>query len=488
MKRLFIILMFGFVLLPQFSLAAIDQKCWTEEDCKKFREDFGSTDTTGGFYSAKDHEDARAACKTNTEGTDLINRKIGFCLPAGQAITTISFGGRTQFSNVGEFIKFIYQYGFIVGSVVAVMVIIVAGVMYIFSGGNSDTVGQAKKKIMGSVIGLILMALSYTILNTINPYLVNFRLPSIWAINTEGIAPIYCENLGGDVKIALANAQSSSSTINIDKAQWFDISTSNVALCGNNYYVDKTGGQSCLGQTCTDNTNLCFGEPTAAKTTSYKCITGTAAGIITNSSFAGQIVAKGATGTGLVFDALTDYWTWPWVGGDVTLFAVCKNGALIESKSDNPTDIDNIYKQTYLIPKIDNEIINLENKCKASNSELLGYALEFEMNIPINGVKDEKHLIGMDQNGNAVDLCNNMARTTNIITTAVIQTILSTRFDVCKEVFSPTNSLRPDRYLITKEKMLKGVVLNLDANIVGYDNSDLTKMVKHYSQFGFTGK
>ena len=161
---------------------------------------------------------------------------------------------------------------------------------------------------------------------------------------------------------------------------------------------------------------------------------------------------------------------------------------MIESKSDNPTDIDNIYKQTYLIPKIDNEIINLENKCNASNSELLGYALEFEMNIPINGVKDEKHLIGMDQNGNAVDLCNNMARTTNIITTAVIQTILSTRFDVCKEVFSPTNSLRPDRYLITKEKMLKGVVLNLDANIVGYDNSDLTKMVKHYSQFGFTGK
>ncbi|MDD2656240.1 MAG: hypothetical protein PHQ18_01575 [Patescibacteria group bacterium] len=481
MKRLFIILVFGFVLLPQFSLANLDQKCWTEEDCLKFREDFGSADATGGFYSAKDHEDARLACKTNTEGTDLINRKIGFCLPAGQAITTISFGGRTQFSNVGEFIKFIYQYGFIVGSVVAVMVIIVAGVMYIFSGGNSDTVGQAKKKIMGSVIGLILMALSYTILNTINPYLVNFRLPSIWAINTEGIAPIYCENLGGDVKIALANAQSSSSTINIDKAQWFDISTSTIALCGNNYYVDKTGGQSCLGQTCTDNTNLCFGEPTAAQTTSYKCVKGTAAGIITNSSFAGQIVAKGATGTGLVFDALTDYWTWPWVGGDVTLFAVCENGALIESNyDDEPLDIDNIYKQTYLIPKIDNEIISLENRCKASNSKLLGYALEFEMNIPVNGVKDEKHLIGMDQNGNAVDLCNNMS---------IFGGLLNIRYSVCQQIFLNSNSVaRPDKYLISKEKMLKGVILNLDADTVGYDNNDVSKMVRHYSKFGFTGK
>ena len=146
------------------------------------------------------------------------------------------------------------------------MVIIVAGIMYIFSGGNSDTVGQAKKKIYGAITGLVLMALSFTILKTINPYLVELRLPSIWAINTSGIAPVKCESLDNGpkkvTKIALAKIQSATTPpIDLASAKFFipDSTTADkTSICGNDYYVDKTGGQTCGGTSCFQKDTVCY--------------------------------------------------------------------------------------------------------------------------------------------------------------------------------------------------------------------------------------
>jgi len=340
MKKLFLILLLGFFLVPVTSHAYLDQRCWTRDDCDTYRKDFGAVNNEGGFYDSKTHLDARTACLTDSEGKDVGGREIGFCLPVGDTVTSISFGGRTKFTNIGDFIKFIYQYAFIVGSVVAVMVIIVAGVMYIFSGGNSDTVSKAKKKIYGSIIGLILMAVSYTILHTINPYLVNLRLPSIWAINTAGIAPVRCEFLDEGTEIAIASYSTNSSTIPLSSAEWYEMKKDTVTECGNDYYVQKTNGQLCGGSECQNPNTVCY-QP--IKANKKLCSPGNITGLVYSSSILTNFIQESSLASlGSTF--FGEGWEYNWLtasgDGDIELHAVCKDGTTneISDDSNDPTN------------------------------------------------------------------------------------------------------------------------------------------------------
>jgi len=76
---------------------------------------------------------------------------------------------------LGEYISAIYKYGMIVLSLAAVIGIIIGGVTLITSGGNSESTNSAKKRIVMSVLGLVIAATSYTILYAVNPELVNLR-------------------------------------------------------------------------------------------------------------------------------------------------------------------------------------------------------------------------------------------------------------------------------------------------------------------------
>jgi hypothetical protein len=61
----------------------------------------------------------------------------------------------------------------IVCAVLAVIMIIYGGFLYITSmGGGAKS--EAKKKIWGAIVGLILALISYALLYTINPQLVNY--------------------------------------------------------------------------------------------------------------------------------------------------------------------------------------------------------------------------------------------------------------------------------------------------------------------------
>ena len=49
----------------------------------------------------------------------------------------------------------------------AVLMIVIAGVMYIVSGGDSDRVALAKKTLIGGVIGIVIVILSLIIVKSI---------------------------------------------------------------------------------------------------------------------------------------------------------------------------------------------------------------------------------------------------------------------------------------------------------------------------------
>lgn len=89
---------------------------------------------------------------------------------------------------IGEYLSVVYRYLVVLAGVAALIVIIVAGIQWTASGGNSSTIESAKNRIVGALTGLGLAVGSYIILYTINPDLVNFKSLKIKYIEGKDIA------------------------------------------------------------------------------------------------------------------------------------------------------------------------------------------------------------------------------------------------------------------------------------------------------------
>ena len=99
-------------------------------------------------------------------------------------------GGTVDKNSIGNYIKALYKYGVGVVGIFAAAVMMFGGLLWLTAGGDSGKVSEAKEWIKSSLLGLILALLSYTILLTINPDLVNFRPITITPIKeTTGSNP-----------------------------------------------------------------------------------------------------------------------------------------------------------------------------------------------------------------------------------------------------------------------------------------------------------
>ena len=390
MKKIIIgLYLLSLFLLPGLAQAQVDQRCWIKEDCLEFREGLvDTTEVSEGFYSASKHKDALAACGTEK---DVADRELGLCLPAGTAVTNINFGGKTEFSNIVDFIQYIYRYGFMIGSVVAVAMIILGGIIWTFSGGSPEMITKAQKKIGGALMGLVLLALSYSILNLVNPYLVNLRLPTIWAINTQGLVPPWCRTLSETDKLALAiNANE-----NIDEKKISELKTERYKIakfdtspkqtvCGNEYFKDKSGGLTCKGHSCEEtNDGVCARQFDESKS---RCHEGVIAGNIYNSNIIDGMDEA-------MIQTVTEGWEFPWVegiGDDIELCAICNtyNGVPLNNPdafttnivADTQVDNSALKKQWYALKGDKADIIKKAQSICSHFDGLKGFLLDVEFN------------------------------------------------------------------------------------------------------------
>src|SRR3989338_3513389 len=100
-------------------------------------------------------------------------------------------GGYIYVSTLGEYIAAMYKYAVAIASIVAVVMIIVSGFMWTASGGNPEMITSAKKRILGAVTGLILIAGSYTILYAVNPELVQFRALRVQYVKPQPLVELH---------------------------------------------------------------------------------------------------------------------------------------------------------------------------------------------------------------------------------------------------------------------------------------------------------
>jgi hypothetical protein len=99
-------------------------------------------------------------------------------------------------ASLPDFVRRIYTFSIGVIAVVAVFMIMIAGLTLIFAAGNASAISRAKSRITVSILGVVLALLSYAILDTLNPRLTNLSLPGIQKI--EGIGEpgsLWCDDM-----------------------------------------------------------------------------------------------------------------------------------------------------------------------------------------------------------------------------------------------------------------------------------------------------
>ena len=98
-------------------------------------------------------------------------------------------------ANLPLYIKKFYNFAVGVIAIVAVIMIMIGGLQWIFAAGNPTTITSAKSNISSAVSGLVLVLCSYVILYTINPNLVNLKLEPVAPIDTIEQSTNWCKDL-----------------------------------------------------------------------------------------------------------------------------------------------------------------------------------------------------------------------------------------------------------------------------------------------------
>jgi hypothetical protein len=81
-----------------------------------------------------------------------------------------------QQSELTHYLKYLFDIGIFIGFFVAVLSLIFAGILYFLSPAIPSAYAMAKDRISGVISGVLILALLYLIIVTVNPYLAIFKL------------------------------------------------------------------------------------------------------------------------------------------------------------------------------------------------------------------------------------------------------------------------------------------------------------------------
>lgn len=87
-------------------------------------------------------------------------------------------------SYIAQMVQGFYNYGIGIAGILATIILMAGGLVWLTSAGSSEKITQAKNLIGGSIIGLVILFGSWMLLRTINPNLVDFKISKIISIRS----------------------------------------------------------------------------------------------------------------------------------------------------------------------------------------------------------------------------------------------------------------------------------------------------------------
>lgn len=99
------------------------------------------------------------------------------------------FGNTSIITSAGQYIQLVYSYAAGIVGIIAVVLIMAGGMIWVTAAGNEQKISKAKEIITSAVIAVLIIVLSYGILLVINPKFVNisFSLQKISLSDEEDI-------------------------------------------------------------------------------------------------------------------------------------------------------------------------------------------------------------------------------------------------------------------------------------------------------------
>ncbi len=190
-----ILFAFFFVFFSLFSVTGVHAQQMTTSQCAAQK---SVTDGSGGtcrlILLAGDGCNGKEVRVGDCEDGAL-SSKHACCVVGGTAATGLNPGSKyiplekipfiESAVTFQDYVAGIYTVGLILIVLCAVFMLTIGGFTYLTSAGNTAAISSAKHIIYGSLIGLVLALVSYIILNTLNPDLVNVNISTLQPVATS---------------------------------------------------------------------------------------------------------------------------------------------------------------------------------------------------------------------------------------------------------------------------------------------------------------
>ncbi len=477
--------------------------CWQRKECEAKRTELNGNKPPAGKGFIDTSEAGICAVKGATEEEDW-----GRCLPSNVAVTEIAFGGKREFSDMGAFLTNGYKLALSIASILAAIMIVVAGFQWTASGGNASIITSAKSRIAGAIIGLFIAYTSYFILYTINPNLVNLHLPQAWLLRPQALMPKFCNAIPMPTDptvrmfhLVFTNTDQTS-VVPTEKSVNYEMSYADVFLgliasstkgdgeggtvgknCGYRFLSKESGNFACFGDGCPEN-NICANiNINQTSDTSYHCVAASVVGTVVGSYLIPPICGlksgykygtiSGVLSGSIVASIVGSIQSNSWLStgdtlvstvsnGDTGIYRVCKvnggNIGLEEIVTGGDRSEDEQKRITYFaIKSISSD--GLSEVC-SSGGEFVGYGVGLQLNA--NCWLSQSHLV--DRNGEEVGFFGDVvsARGTVFDENGMERESSETMLGIPK----PVGNITKDRFF-SRDEILAGQRINVDvANLL----------------------
>ena len=138
-------------------------------------------------------------CTTNLvsepQGSLFKAPDIKITIPGMEKLSDINCapGDTCEIPWLGQYIRGIYNYAIAATGILAAVVFMSGGLLWLLSRGEASKITKAKELILGSIVGLVILTGSYLILTIINPNLVNLKNIEVANIKTVDLEPLSYE-------------------------------------------------------------------------------------------------------------------------------------------------------------------------------------------------------------------------------------------------------------------------------------------------------
>lgn len=178
-SKIFLLLGLAFIFLSATPVLAqtteASARCWSKSDCMKKTENCQACFELQNTFCGE-------------------NRGYCYAKPV-PATLEVSLGGLREVTDPAQYISKLYEWTISVTGILAGIMIMIGGLLYLTAGGSPERVSNAKSYISNALIGLILALTSYFLLQTVNPALLNLRFPKVPLVAPAIAFTQFCEDL-----------------------------------------------------------------------------------------------------------------------------------------------------------------------------------------------------------------------------------------------------------------------------------------------------